>query len=118
MRFSKYHQPKHHNGGRPLDPNSNAGQLRTKKASEARAKELEAFELFQKAESGTFNGFEFANIFHEKINKKDAIIIGESDDTATCHGVTVGADGVICYFFCEPQNAKKQIQFNRSVYIF
>lgn len=106
------------NAGRRKDPNSKAGQLRAKKEQEARAIEEKAFQEFLNAENGFFNGFEFVNVFHERISKNNALIIGESDDCAKCEGVSVGADSVTCYFYCEPKNAKKFVSFNRSIYIF
>lgn len=80
--------------------------------------ELEAYEAFLTAQSGIFNGFAMVNLFHLKHRKLNAYLIDESDNSGICQGIHVGADGVICYFFCEPKNAKKQVRFNRSVYIF
>lgn len=80
--------------------------------------EYVALVAFMKAERGNFNGFEFAEAFHETFNKYEAKDIAESDDKGDCKGVHVGADGVTVYFFCEPENAKKQVRFNRSVYVF
>ena len=80
--------------------------------------ENEEYARFLTATDGIFNGFAMVNVFHENINKENAIIIDESDDCATCRGVHVGSDGVTVYFFCDPKNAKKQVQFNRSVYVF
>lgn len=82
------------------------------------ASEKQAFEQFEKAKSGIFNGFDFVKIFHQKYRKEDALHVAESDDRADALGVHVGADGVKVYFFCEPEKAKKQVRFNFSVYIF
>lgn len=80
--------------------------------------QLKKFEEFMKAKEGNFNGFEFVDVFHEKIKKSDAILIDESDDCADCQGVHVGSDGVTCYFYTTPDKVSKKVFFNRSVYLF
>ena len=88
-----------------------------KKEMERQEKE---FEKFQKAEEGRFNGFDFCEVFHEKIKKSDAIYVCEANDCAdavtpfgTFHA---GEDGVTVYFFSK--TPKKVVEFNRSVYFF
>lgn len=76
------------------------------------------FEQFEKSETGIFNGFKMVDIFHKHYNKKSALFWSEADDVATCEGVPVGSDGVTCYFFVTPENVKKQVRFNHSVYLF
>ena len=83
-----------------------------------RPQEEAAFKAFTDATAGVFDGFDMVNVFHERINKRDAVIVGVADDVATCYGVNVGADGVACYFFVLPEKVKKQVRFNRSVYLF
>lgn len=82
------------------------------------AKEQEKFNQFLKAENGYFNGFEFVEVFHKNINKDNALLVAKSNDAADCHGVHVGADGVVVYFMVEPEKVKKQVTFNRSIYCF
>lgn len=120
-KFSKWNQPKHRGGGRPLDPNSKAGQKR----AEAAQKDT-AFAEFENAESGNFNGFAFANSFHAAYNKADALEVLTADDCAdvvTSAGAKIhaGADGVTVYVMTEAAqsgDAKKRVVFNRSIYIF
>ena len=76
------------------------------------------FEQFENAENGVFDGFKMIDIFHKHYNKNDARFWAVSDDAATCEGVSVGSDDVICYFFAAPENVKKQVRFNHSVYLF
>lgn len=126
MRFSKNNQPNNRQGGRKPDPNSKAGQKRAEQAKAERAKAEEAFNAFQNAESGFFDGFEFCEIFHARINKCDAVEVLESDDIAqatTSAGATIhaGADGVTVYVMTESartNGARKLVCFNRSVYAF
>lgn len=82
--------------------------------------ELRAWKKFEEAEDGFFNGFEFVNIFHERINKANAVYVGKSDDSAevvapfgTFHAA---ADDITVYFF--NKTPKKIVSFNRSVYFF
>lgn len=76
------------------------------------------FEQFENAEKGIFDGFKMRDTFHKHYNKNDALFRAESDDVATCRGVSVGSDGITCYFFAAPENVKKQVRFNHSVYLF
>lgn len=93
--------------------------IREERARQARRPQEEAaFKAFEEASDGIFNGFEMINVFHERINKANAIFVDFADDAAMCRGVNVGADGITCYFFTEPENVKKQVLFNRSVYLF
>lgn len=93
--------------------------IRAAKEREAmKAEEAAAFDVFERATAGIFDGFEMAAIFHEKIDKAGALIVAESDDAGDALGVHVGADGVACYFYTRPENVKKQVRFNRSVYLF
>lgn len=93
--------------------------IRAAKEREAmQAEEAAAFDAFERAPAGIFDGFAMAAIFHEKINKADALIISESDDGGDALGVHVGADGVTCYFYTRPETVKKQVRFNISVYLF
>lgn len=85
-----------------------------------RERQEKEFEKFQNAEEGRFNGFDFCEVFHEKIKKSDAIYVCEANDSAdavtpfgTFHA---GADGVTVYFFSK--TPKKVVEFNRSVYFF
>lgn len=118
MRFTKQNARYYgRKGGRT------AAQNRTSKARQAEAErqaqaEAAAFSRFEQAGSGYFNGFEMANIFHARINKADALTVEQSDDSGNAHGVHVGADGVTVYFFCKPEQARKQVAFSRSVYVF
>lgn len=89
-----------------------------KERAESRQLEEKAFEEFEKAEEGIFNGFAMVNVFHERVNKLNAILVDIADQMATCHGVSVGEDEIMCYFFTEPEKVKKQVRFNRSVYLF
>ena len=59
--------------------------------------EEKAFSDFMNADAGIFDGFKMVDVFHERINKNDALIVGYSDDVATAYGVNVGADGVAVY---------------------
>lgn len=80
--------------------------------------ELEIYNNFINAKSGNFNGFEMVDIFHKKINKEDALYVAEANDGAEALGISVGADGITCYFFVEPNAVTKKVFFNRSVYLF
>lgn len=90
------------------------------------AQELKAFEDFENAESGIFNGFEMAEIFHKKYSKYNAIEWGYADDCAdftSSAGAVIhtGADGVKVYLMTESavkSGGCKQVHFNRSVYVF
>ena len=76
------------------------------------------FEQFENAEKGIFDGFKMIDIFHKHYNKAAALFWAESDDIGTCNGVSVGSDGITCYFFVAPENVEKQVRFNHSVYLF
>lgn len=122
MKFSKYYQPKHRNGGRkPSEKSLEKRRLQAEQPARAEhERELQAWQKFEEAESGNFNGFAFVNIFHERVNKANALYIGESDDGAnvsTPFGVFhTGADGITVYFFSK--TPKKRVDFNRSSYYF
>lgn len=96
-------------------------------AREARlSQELKAFEDFENAESGIFDGFEMAEIFHKKYSKYNAIEWGCADDCAhftSSAGAVIdtGADGVKVYLMTESavkSGGCKQVHFNRSIYVF
>lgn len=121
MKFTKSNAKFYgHKGGLSATHKKSAATLeRERAASQAeRERERAAFERFLNAESGFFNGFEMSNIFHAEINKFNAVQIAESNEQGDALGVHVGADGVTCYFFTNPANVKKQVVFNRSVYLF
>lgn len=93
-------------------------EARARAREAAAAADLAAYEAFQKAESGFFNGYEMIDTFHKFYKKDNAVFIGESDDSAdvitpfgTFHA---GADEIICYFFS--QEPKKIVRYNWSVY--
>lgn len=122
MLFSRYKQPKKANrrGGRKPSPATLAKREAALRAQYEREQNAEAvaFEKFMAAESGNFDGFAFVNLFHQHLDKRNAIYTTESDDEAnaitpfgTFHA---GADGVTAYFFSE--QPKKVVYFNRSVY--
>ena len=122
MLFSRYNQPKKANrrGGRKPSPATLAKRETALRAQYEREQNAEAiaFEKFMHSEGGIFDGFAFANLFHEHFDKCNAIYTTESNDTAeaitpfgTFH---TGADGVAVYFFSEQPT--KQVNFNRSVY--
>lgn len=91
---------------------------RAREREARRPAEEEAYAEFIAADSGTFDGFRMVDVFHEHHNKADAVIVDEADDCATCRGVHVGADGITCYFFAQPEQVKKIVTFNRSAYLF
>lgn len=118
MLFSRYYQPKNRRGGRKPSPATI--EKRQAEARAERERQINAFNEFMNAESGFFDGFDFVDIFHEKIKKADAIYTGETDDRAdiitpfgTFHA---GADGITAYFFSK--QPKKTVSFNRSIYFF
>ena len=125
-KFSKWNQPKRRNGGRPLDPNSKAGQKRAEIARKEKEREAMAFTDFENSESGYFNGFSFVNAFHENYSKRDALEVLITDDcadvvTKTGAKIHAGADGITVYIMTESaQNGcdKKYVSFNRSIYVF
>ena len=125
-RFSAFYQPNKRCGGRPLDPNSKAGQKRAEIARKEQEREAMAFADFENSESGYFNGFSFVNAFHENYRKSDALEVLIADDCAdvvTNVGAKIhaGADGVTVYIMTErAQNGddKKYVIFNRSIYVF
>lgn len=91
---------------------------REREKQERAPREKIYFEQFENAEEGIFDGLKMIDIFHKHYNKNNALFWSEADDVATCEGVRVGADGIICYFFVTPENVKKQVRFNHSVYLF
>lgn len=90
------------------------------------SRELKAFKDFENAESGIFDGFEMAEIFHVKYSKYDAMEWGYADDCAQFTSragavINTGADGVNVYLMTEnavKSGGCKQVHFNRSVYVF
>ncbi len=81
--------------------------------------EEKAYQLFKEASSGVFDGFKFANVFHQHYNKRDSIAELRSDDISevnwgnkTYH---IGIDGVTVYVMTE--RPTKIITFNRSAYL-
>lgn len=90
------------------------------------SQELKAFEDFENAGSGIFDGFEMVEIFHVKYSKYNAIEWGYADDCAQFTssagaGINTGADGVNVYLMTEnavKSGGCKQVHFNRSVYVF
>lgn len=90
------------------------------------SRELKAFKDFEIAESGIFDGFEMAEIFHVKYSKYDAMEWGCADDCAQFTSragavINTGADGVNVYLMTEnavKSGGCKQVRFNRSVYVF
>ena len=119
MKFSKWYQPKNGRGGRKSAQHCTRQQTAAEIMAE-RERQLKAFNDFTNAESGYFSGFDFVDIFYEKIKKEDAIYIGEADDSAnvtTPFGdFETGADNVTAYFFSK--QPKKIVRFNRSIYFF
>lgn len=118
MLFSKYYQPNNRHGGRKPSP-----ATIEKRQAEARAeleRQQKVFNDFMNAESGDFDGFAFAHIFHNKIRKTDALYIGEADDcanVATPFGAfDAGVAGRTAYFFSK--QPKKAVFFNGSIYFF
>lgn len=89
-------------------------------------RELKAFKDFENAESGIFDGFEMAEMFHVKYSKYDAIEWGYAGDCAQFTSragavINTGADGVNVYLMTESAaktGGCKQVRFNRSVYVF
>lgn len=122
MQFSKYHQPKHRNGGRkPSKEKQHELALQYQAEMEKRReKSAKAFEAFLNATEGIFDGFEFVEEFHKHFNKLDAIFITEANDSAiilTPFGEFKAVeDGQIAYFFSEKPT--KEVLFNRSIYFF
>lgn len=122
MQFSKFHQPKHRNGGRkPSKEKQHELALQYQAEMERkREKSAKAFEAFLNATEGDFNGFEFAQKFHEHFNKLDAIFTAEANDSAiilTPFGeFKADEDGQTAYFFSEKPT--KRVLFNRSIYFF
>lgn len=89
-----------------------------KRISTEREKQEAAYARFEAAESGSFNGYEMIDIFHEKMRGRQPLRVVEADDTANADGVHVGADGVTVYFFAPSDRVKKQVRFNYSIYLF
>nr|DAK85962.1 MAG TPA: hypothetical protein [Caudoviricetes sp.] len=123
MRFSSTHQPKpsRRRGGRPKSPATIERERAEAVAAEKREadRQAAAFAAFEAAESGDFNGFEFADAFHRAYNKADAIYTAEANDSAeavTPWGVIpTGADGVTVYVMNDAP--RKTVYFNRSIYL-
>lgn len=90
------------------------------------SRELKAFEDFENAKSGIFDGFEMVEIFHKKYSKYNAIEWGCADDCANFTSsagavIHTGADGVNVYLMTESavkSGGCKQVHFNTSVYVF
>lgn len=124
MRFSKYNQPRHHGGGRK--PSAATIAKRQAQAQQERARDAQAFDAFEAADAGSFNGFAMADAFHEHYSKADAVETLTADDCAdavTSAGATIhaGADGAAVYVMTEGArrgDVKKVVYFNRSIYVF
>lgn len=124
MNFSKNYQPRHRGGGRRPKLETIAAQrsAETKEREQSRA----AFEAFERASVGAFNGFEFVAEFHAAYNKRDALEVLTANDCAevtTSAGAKLhtGADGVTAYIMTAEArrgNVKKKVGFNRSIYFF
>lgn len=118
MRFSRYNQPKNRCGARK--PSQATIEKRQHELRIEREREQKVFNDFLNAESGRFNGFAFANVFHEQIKKNDAIyscIANDSAEAVTPFGTfPTSADGVMAYFFSK--TPQKIVEFNRSIYFF
>lgn len=127
MIFNKYNARKYGcRGGLAAAAKRNLKNFDYEKANELYLKDLKAFEGFENAESGYFNGFDMVKTFHEKYNKYDAIEWGCADDCARFTSsagavINTGADGVNVYLMTEnavKSGGCKQVRFNRSVYVF
>ena len=124
MKFSRYNQPKRRNGGRK--PSAATIAKREAERAAELAREQEAFEAFETAETGNFNGFSFPTVFHRKYDFSKALEVIRSDDCAdveTSKGFTIhaGADDISVYVLTEEAiygKIKKRVRFNRSVYVF
>ena len=118
MLFSKYYQPNNRCGGRK--PSAATIEKRQAEARAELERQQEVFNDFMNAESGDFDGFKFAYVFHDEIRKTDAIYIGDADDCAnvvTPFGTfDAGVAGRTAYFFSK--QPKKTVFFNRSIYFF
>lgn len=130
MKFGKFYQPKpsRRRGGRPKSPATIERERIAAEKARAEAvagekreadRQAAAFAAFEAAESGKFNGFEFADAFHNVYNKADAIYTAEANDSAeavTPWGVIhTGADGVTVYVMNDAP--RKMVYFNRSIYL-
>ncbi len=123
MKFSKYNQPRHH-GGRK----ASAATIAKRQAEAAREQERDAraFDAFEAAGAGFFDGFEMVNSFHRQYSKADAVEALTADDTGdavTSAGATIhaGADGAAVFVMTEAArcgDVKKIVRFNRSIYAF
>ncbi len=124
MQFSKYYQPRVHRGGRK----PSAATIAKRQADAAREQERDAraFDAFEAAGAGFFDGFEMVDAFHRHYSKADAVETLTADDCAdviTSAGATIhaGADGVTVYVMTEAArrgDVKKVVRFNRSLYAF
>lgn len=109
--------------GSPVSRASFSWDIRTAIADYDRRMQLEreliAYEKFQNAESGGFNGFAFGTLFHRDYKKERAIWVGEADDCADVHTpygtFHVGEDGITVYLMSEKPT--KTVSFNRSAYL-
>lgn len=88
------------------------------KEDKRREQEGAYYQYFAHSITGWFNGFEMASAFLSRVSKSEALIVDVSDDSSMCRGVNVGADGVTVYFFCDPREVGRFVEFNRSVYCF
>lgn len=81
--------------------------------------EEKRFNAMMEAEEGTFDGFNFVNVFHRNFKKENAIAKLYADDSADVewNGKTyhVGEDGLLTYVM-NPKPTKV-ILFNRSAYL-
>lgn len=82
-------------------------------------KEKKAFDAMLESEEGTFDGFDFVTIFHQKFSKYDRLTTLWADDSADVewNGKTyhVGEDGLPVYVM--KAKPTKVILFNRSAYL-
>lgn len=86
----------------------------------------QAFDAFEAADEGVFDGFNMVNTFHRRYDKATAVETLMADDcaeavTSTGAIIHAGADGVAVYVMTEEArrgDVKKTVIFNRSVYAF
>lgn len=91
-----------------------------------REREEMALARFEQATEGTFDGFVFAETFHEKYNKEDALetLEPEHSEVTTSSGVKISVGEIfnrtayIMTAAARDGKSKKIVEFNRSVYVF
>lgn len=127
MKFNKQNARRYgRRGGLAAQAKRNLKNFDYEKANELYLKDLKAFEDFENAESGIFDGFEMVIAFHKKYSLDDAIEWGCADDCAQFTSsagavINTGADGVNVYLMTESavkSGGCKQVRFNRSIYVF